>query len=278
MGFLSASASFSRYRLTEPAPDQTIRELHQRLKDHAFRDIDHTADERSWGWVSFEDMLDHRFGVAPPEKGEYAAFSLRLDTRRIPPAVLKKHYTLALNQELAKAKEEGRKFVSKERKRELRENVQLALLSRTLPIPAVFDVAWNVSSGVVLFGSTRPKVQDLFTAHFTQTFDLHLELMTPRAPGRVPARPRDRDAASGHRALVLRGLSPADTLGDSHGSLYWTNAGHPARPGVSHLALVRQRNPLQPLHRPRGPRVRALSHPTRAGAGRGRARTWRRPR
>lgn len=181
MGFLSASVSFSRYRLTEPAPDQTIRELHQRLKDQAFRDIDHTADERSWGWVSFEDMLDHRFIAAPPEKGEYAAFSLRLDTRRIPPAVFKKHVTLAMNAELVKAKEEGRKFLSKDRKRELRENVRLALMQRTLPIPAVFDVAWNVRTGVLLFGSTRPKVQDLFTSHFTQTFDLHLELMTPAA-------------------------------------------------------------------------------------------------
>ncbi|THB69780.1 MAG: hypothetical protein D6E12_04070 [Desulfovibrio sp.] len=181
MGFLSAGASFSRYRLVEPAPDDTIRELHDRLRRHSFRDIDDTVEERSWGWVSFEDMLDHRFHTAPPEKGEFAAFSLRLDTRRIPPAVMKKHFTIALNQELAKAKEEGRKFVSKERKRELKENVQLQLMGRTLPIPAVFDVVWNIPNGTILFGSVRPKVQDLFTSHFTETFDLHLELLTPAA-------------------------------------------------------------------------------------------------
>ena len=45
---------------------------------------------------------------APPEKGAYLAFALRLDTRRIPPAVLKKYVTIALREE-GRIKEQGKK-------------------------------------------------------------------------------------------------------------------------------------------------------------------------
>ncbi|SKA63356.1 recombination-associated protein RdgC [Desulfobaculum bizertense] len=179
MGFLSASSTFTRYRLIEEVPESLWPEVTERLRKHAFLDIDDTADERSFGWVSIDDMLDTRFEMAPPEKGEYITFALRLDTRRISAAVLKKHVAIAMNQELAKARELGRKSVSRERKKEVREQVQLKLRARSLPVPAQFDVVWNIRTNMIYLASTQPKMRSLFEDMFTLTFDLHLEPLTP---------------------------------------------------------------------------------------------------
>lgn len=179
MGFIAGAAAFTRYRITDPVPDSLWPEAPDRLKKHAFREIDATAEERSFGWVSFEDMLDADWREASPHKGVYLAFALRLDTRRVPPAVYKKHFLLALREEERRAQESGRKFVSRERKKELREQVKLRLMARTLPVPAVFEAVWNTGTGVVWLGSVQSKLRSLFEDHFTLTFNLHLEPLTP---------------------------------------------------------------------------------------------------
>ena len=179
MAFLKSSSSFTRFRITESVPKSLWGEITDRLKQFAFRDIDETADERSLGWVSFEDMLDTKWHEAPPQKGAYIAFSLRLDVRRVPPAVLKKHTSLALKAEEARNREQGRKYISRERKKEIREQVELKLRTRSLPVPAEFNVVWNTTDNVVFFASTQAKMIEAFQEHFTQTFNLDLDQLTP---------------------------------------------------------------------------------------------------
>ena len=179
MGFTQSSCSFSRYVVAEDVPASLWSEVLDKLRQFAFRDIDETSDERSWGWVCFEDMLDPEWRDAPPQKGAYLAFSLRLDTRRIPPAVLKKHVALALRAEEARNREQGKKYISRERKKELREQVQLQLMRRCLPIPATFEVVWNMADNAVWFASSQPKMLELFEEHFSKTFGLDLERLTP---------------------------------------------------------------------------------------------------
>ena len=116
MGILSASCSFTRFKITEPVPKELWMEIPAKLRQFAFQDIDDIAEERGWGWTSFEDMLDMQWRSAPPEKGAYRAFALRLDTRRIPPAVLKKYVTIALREEEGRIKEQGKKFIARDRK------------------------------------------------------------------------------------------------------------------------------------------------------------------
>lgn len=185
MGLMSASVGLTRYGLVEEeVPTSLWMEIVDRLRGHAFRDIDATAEERSFGWVSFENMLDAQFAQAPPEKGPYLVFTLRLDTRRIPPAVLKKHVTIALQEALQSLREQGKKFMTREQKAEIREQVILSLRARTLPIPACFDVCWDTMEHKVYLASVQPKVQALFEELFTHTFGLHLEPLTPYFLGR----------------------------------------------------------------------------------------------
>ncbi len=177
MSFIAASSSFTRFRIIEEIPADLWSEIPSKLKQFSFMDIDEIAQERGFGWTNFDDMLDTAWRFSPPAKASYYAFSLRLDTRRIPPAVIKKHVRLAVMEEENRVREQGKKFVAKARKKELAEQVKLRLLARFLPIPAEFQVIW--AERMIYFAATQQKVLDLFTEHFVTTFNLHLEQLTP---------------------------------------------------------------------------------------------------
>lgn len=179
MGILSASSSITRYRIADEVTTDLLQKIPDLLVRFGFHDIDDSAEERSFGWVSFDDMLDNKFVSAPPEKGAYFAFKLRLDTRRVSPAVFKKHFALAQRAYLASIEDEEKRYISKDRKKELREQVMLKLRARSLPIPADFDVVWALESHEVWLATTNSKVRGLFEDYFLQSFDLHLEPLTP---------------------------------------------------------------------------------------------------
>ena len=179
MSFLKASTSFTRFRIIDDVPADLWPAIPEKLRQFAFLDIDDIAEERAFGWTSFDDMLDTEWKLSPPEKADYLTFSLRLDTRRIPPAVLKKHTLIAVREEEKKAKEQGREYLSRTRKKEIQDAVRGTLMTRFLPIPAEFNVVWNTRDNIVYFASTQEKVIHLFTEFFSLTFDLDLEQLTP---------------------------------------------------------------------------------------------------
>jgi DNA recombination-dependent growth factor C len=179
MSFLKSSASFTRFRILEDIPKGLWEDIPARLKQYAFHDIDDTVDERAWGWTNFDDMLDTGWRLSPPEKGAYITFSLRLDTRRIPPSVFKKHIRLAVQAEEAKLRGLGKNFVSRDRKLEIKDQVKTHLMKRFLPIPAEFQVIWATRDNMVYVASTQEKLLDLFLEHFALTFELRLEQLTP---------------------------------------------------------------------------------------------------
>ena len=179
MSFTKASTSFTRFRITDPVPSTLWPEVIDRLRRFSFKDIDNIPEETSLGWSSFEDMLDVSFNQNPVEKGVYLAFSLRQDTRRVPAAVIKKYFAMAIKEEEAHNRDQGKKFVSRDRKKELKEQVMLKLRMRFLPIPAEFQVIWNTTTGIVFFASTQGSMLDKFQEEFTKTFNLHIEPLTP---------------------------------------------------------------------------------------------------
>ena len=179
MGFLASTCSFTRFRVTDPVPDGLWAEIPQLLKNGAFLDIDDTTEGQSDGWVSFDDYLDTTWQAGPPQIGAYIAFSLRVDTRRIPAGVLRKHLVLALKREKAENEKNGKKFISRERRKELKELVQISLRRRFLPVPGEFNVIWNTANNEIWFASTQEKMIELFAQRFLDTFKLHIEQLTP---------------------------------------------------------------------------------------------------
>ena len=175
----SASISFTRFRVIDPIPSELFTQIPEKLRQFAFRDIDDLPEMQAYGWVCFEDMLDTEWRTAPPQKGNYFTFSLRLDTRRIPPAIIKKQLSLALKAEKEKIQAQGKKFISRERKKDLKEQVLLRLRQRFLPVPAEFHVVWEPDRNEVWFASTQGKMIDLFMELFITSFGLHLEQIEP---------------------------------------------------------------------------------------------------
>ena len=175
----SASISFTRFRVIDPIPSELLTQIPEKLRQFAFRDIDDLPEMQAYGWVCFEDMLDTEWRTAPPQKGNYFTFSLRLDTRRIPPAIIKKQLSLALKAEKEKIQAQGKKFISRERKKDLKEQVLLRLRQRFLPVPAEFHVVWEPDRNEVWFASTQGKMIDLFMELFITSFGLHLEQIEP---------------------------------------------------------------------------------------------------
>ena len=179
MGFASVACSFTRYRVLERPSADFWTQVPALLNRYAFQDIDALPDKiRSFGWTAFEDMLDIEW-IVPPAKGAYLAFALRLETRRVPPAVLKKHYTIALREETRRTAGQGKQFISRERKKELKEQVLQYLMRHFLPIPAIFDVIWATDLDLVYFASTQRKLLDIFEEYFVQCFAIPLEQLTP---------------------------------------------------------------------------------------------------
>ena len=179
MGFANSSCSFTRFRILDPVPASLWPQIPDKLKQFAMRDIDDIPEMQAQGWTCFEDMLDTDWVTAPPQKGSYIVFSLRLDMRRIPAGVVKKHVAMALKEEKMRMAQQGKNYIARERKKELKEQVLLRLRSRFLPVPGEFNVLWATDKNEVWFASTQNKMIDLFMEEFLKSFELHLEQLTP---------------------------------------------------------------------------------------------------
>lgn len=160
MSFKKGATALTVYQTTQAG--QITDELLQRF---ALLPIDGTADQRGQGLVPFDTPLDHAsWPMAQNFAGQFALFCLRVDTRRIPAAVMKKHLAEAIAKEKEAMAATGKAFISKDRKREIKEQVKLRLLTRTEPAPAIAEVAVDRMSGRVFFGSTATKMKDTFEA------------------------------------------------------------------------------------------------------------------
>lgn len=143
------------YRLTksdQAALPGIVEPVDAGLQRMAFRSIADLVDRRSVGFVTLENHRQTEFGPHNVTFGEYHAFGLRIDERKIPPAALKEAIAEACEEELRKRKErdpEAAPFLTKERKRELRDQVYLRMLAKLPPVPKVVDVVWNHVTGML---------------------------------------------------------------------------------------------------------------------------------
>jgi len=177
MGLIFGSANFSRYRVESALPEDFLEGLPQRISRFAFQNIDETSDqERSVGWVNIMDMFDNRLSAMQYLKEPCIALSWRVDVRKVPSKALKRYCREA--EEEAK-ESEGLEFLSKKRRREIKESVQAKLLKRVIPQSQTYDMIWNLKASTVLFGSLSNNLCDEFAEFFMQCFGLHLKPVFP---------------------------------------------------------------------------------------------------
>lgn len=176
MGLLTGSASFTRFSVEGDMPEHFWDFVAERVAAHSFHDIDDTIDEYSIGWVSVANMFDSDFAYSSYAAGDYVALTMRTDERKVSPAVLKK-YTMKEEERIKREREIPR--LSRAAKLEIKERVRAELVRQSPPIPATYDLCWNLSDGTLFFFSTSKKAISLLEDLFKETFDLSLILQVP---------------------------------------------------------------------------------------------------
>ena len=171
MGLLSGSVSLMPYRVTgalERLQDNDW--LGQRLTMMGFRPIDQTAEELSAGWVQLADPHASDFvGRQDFVRDNYLCFSLRMDRRRIPGALLRQEYDLAAQAFLDSRP--GMRRVPKAKREELKEQLRLSLLARSLPVPSMVDILLDRRSNRLWVLSLNRQALDSFETLFGKTFE-----------------------------------------------------------------------------------------------------------
>ena len=171
MGVYANTVSITQYTITGDLPkSDQFPWFSEKLSARGFRSIENSAEESSEGWTLVDHPDDAAF-EAPSDfwRDNYLVFSLRRDQRKVPAALLKSH-----------AGREGGAFLAqhpnlrrapKKKREEIKEQVQLRLLTKSLPIPSSVDVVWDQRSGVLTLFSLGTKVLERFEDHFRKTFE-----------------------------------------------------------------------------------------------------------
>ena len=177
MGFFSTSFGFSRYEAKAGDVGAAFYDhAVAKLKERRFASSVAGAGEVAAGWTAAREPYSSRLEYEEVVFGDYLLFALMMEVRRVPPALLKKHVAL---EERKVLEESGRKRLGQKARKELRDKVRLALLAKVLPVPAVHDVVWNVSSGALLFFSCQDRAIQKFEELFHETFGLRPVPVSP---------------------------------------------------------------------------------------------------
>ena len=176
MGLINGSASFVRFGIDGDLPENTMDFIDDRVRSFSFRDIDDGIDEYSIGWVSVANMFDTEFRYASYLNGDYVTLAMRVDERKVSPAVLKKF--VQKEEERMKHEKQIPK-ISRTLRAEIKERVRAELTRKAIPIPAIYDVCWSLSESNVLCFTTNKKIHAVLEDFFKDCFGLTIVQQIP---------------------------------------------------------------------------------------------------
>ncbi|HHD64052.1 MAG TPA: DNA recombination-dependent growth factor C [Desulfobulbaceae bacterium] len=176
MGLVTGSASFMRFTIEGELPENFWDFVAERVVAHSFVDIDDNMEEYSIGWVSVANMFDSEFAYSSYAAGDYVVLTMRADERKVSPAVLKK-FTMKEEERIKQEKQLSK--LARSVRLEIKERVRAELVRKSAPVPAVYDLCWNLAEGTLLFFSTSKKAMLQLEELFRETFDLSIILQIP---------------------------------------------------------------------------------------------------
>ena len=186
MGVYANTVSITQFTITGDLPKQDeFAWFSQKLAGHAFHSIENSSEELSEGWTQVDHPDDAGFEIPSAFwRDNYLVFSLRRDQRKIPAAVLKSH--TAREEGAFLAQHPNLRRAPKDKRTEIKEQVQLRLLTRCLPVPSMVDVVWDQKSGVLTLFSLGNKAVERFEDIFRKSFEgLHPLAIHPFARARM---------------------------------------------------------------------------------------------
>lgn len=186
MGVYANTVSITQFTVTGDLPKQDeFQWFSRKLAEKAFQSIENSSDELSEGWTQVDRPDDPTF-EAPSAfwRDNYLVFTLRRDQRKIPSAVLKSH--TAREEGAFLAQYPNLRRTPKNKRAEIKEQVQLRLMARCLPVPATVDVVWDQKKGILTLFSLGSKVIERFEDIFRKGFEgLHPVAIHPFARARM---------------------------------------------------------------------------------------------
>ena len=174
MSLLQGSLSLRRFLVLGPVPGE--QDLIEGLRQDHFRPFEDGLEEERLGWCDWRNPL-----VCPPDENwvvqeRFAIFGLRIDTRRVPPSLLKAHVDLRTQQLM---KEKDLAFVGKGARISLQDEIKVELLRKVLPTPKVVEVAWDLKGGVLWTTASSTKTQGALVGLFMKSFGCELQPLAP---------------------------------------------------------------------------------------------------
>lgn len=176
MGFLKGSASFVRFSVVGELPENSLDFIAQRVIAFSFQDIDDTYDEYSIGWVSVLNMFDSQFAYASYVAGDYITLTLRIDERKVSPAILKK---IVQKEEERVRREQQVPKLSRSMKVQIKERVRTDLMRKAIPIPSTYELCWSLTDSTLYFFSTNKKAHAILEDFFKESFGLLIRQQIP---------------------------------------------------------------------------------------------------
>lgn len=172
MGIMKGGLSVRRYRAEAPPEDFRDRYI-AALEENAFREaLSETNKEQRVGWVQIHNLLDTDFtDLNRWLYNQYAVFALRVDKKVLPATLFKAHLQKRMQ---AWCQQNNRERCPAKVKQELKDALELEMLQKTLPRVQVYEVAWNVAEGWVLFHNQSEVPNDTFRKLFHRTFGMAL--------------------------------------------------------------------------------------------------------
>lgn len=197
MSLLQGGLSLRRFLALGPVMEE--REVLEALEANPFRPFQDGSEEERMGWVDWRNPL-----IIPPERDwvmqdRFALFGLRIDTRRVPPILLRAHMDLRLS---TLQKEKDLAFVGKDARLALQDEVKADLLRKVLPTPRIVEVAWDLKGGMLWTTAASGKAQTALLQCFHKSFGIEIQ---PVAPLHLAARLCPEIPAE-----VLMALDPLD--------------------------------------------------------------------
>jgi hypothetical protein len=178
MGALGGNVSVRRFRAAEDGSGLAVDRAVRDITMHTFQPIDPRGEEeRSIGWVVAGDPFDVEIDRTKLFFDEWLVVGMRVDTLR----VRKVNMAPMLRERIEAYTHEHGGLPDRRARKRLEAEVKRTLRHRILPTTHVYDVAWHVGTGLVLFWSTSEQLGGAFIEIFERTFDLRLDQVGPAA-------------------------------------------------------------------------------------------------
>lgn len=173
------TCSLRRYRIEGTLPAPASPEFAERLTDRRFLPLS-AREERTYGWVTADNLLLTTFDADTLLRGEHVALGLRIDRRRVNARLLRAQLDLETRAR-AKAASDGAgpRRLSREERQEMRQHLQQELLRQTSPSVEAHTVLVDPRRRLVLMLSLSRTANEALVALFQDTFGASLFPLTP---------------------------------------------------------------------------------------------------